>query len=105
MYVPMLRGLFVHREIAADAEDMIVPDTKPKRTEYTMMAILVLGSLIQNTMIPVEIPANANVFSLPNLSARIPGMTRPKVDEALIIASRYDANVMLIPFETAYTGV
>lgn len=60
---------------------------------------------MQNTTIPVEIPAKANIFSRPNLSASIPGIMRPNVDEALMTASRYDANVAFIPLETAYVGI
>lgn len=33
IYVPMFRGSFVQSEIAVDAAEMIVPETKPKKTE------------------------------------------------------------------------
>lgn len=62
MYVPMFLGSLVHDDIAADALEMIVPETKPKKTAYTMMPPFVVGSLMQKTITPVAMPENANIL-------------------------------------------
>lgn len=102
IYVPKFCGLSVQREMAVEAEETIVPEQNPKKAEYTMIAALDVGKLTQKIIIPVAIPANANMFCRPSLSASMPGMIRPKVDVALMIASRYAAKATPMPRDTAY---
>ena len=91
--------------MAAEAPEMIVPETKPKTIEYMINAALVVTEFRKKITMPVTMPPSANTFNRPYLSASTPGIIRPNVEAALIIASKYPASVGLIPLLTAYVGI
>lgn len=62
-------------------------------------------SFRQKITMPVLSPPSVYIFSRPYLSARTPGMIRPKVEAALVIASKYEANAGSMPLVTAYVGM
>ena len=97
----MSRGSFGQRVKAAEAPEMMVPEVKPTTTEYTIKPALVVAKLKQNITTAVVIPPTMNAFNRPNLSANMPGMTRPNVDAAFKIASKYPERVALMPLDTA----
>ena len=97
----MSRGSVGQRLKAAEAPEMIVPEQKPKAIEYTTNAAVVFAWFKQRMMIPVITPPRASMFNRPNLSARMPGIIRPKVEAAFRIASKYEANVASMPLDTA----
>lgn len=88
MYVPTSRGLLRQTVKAAATPEMIVPEVKPNTTAKTIKLAFVLALLMQNAVIPVEKPPSANALMRPYLSARIPGIIRPKVDDALRMANK-----------------
>ena len=105
IYVPILRVSLTIEVKAAVPPEMIVPEVKPNAIEYTTNPAVVLAWSKHKMVMPVLIPAIARILKRPNLSARIPGMTRPNVDAALRIASRYEASVTSMPCITAYVGM
>lgn len=98
---PLSRGSLGQREKAAADPEMMVPEAKPKTTEYTIKPALVVAEFIQKMTIPVTRPPSANIFNRSYLSASTPGMIRPNVEAALIIGSMYPASVGSMPLVTA----
>lgn len=84
---------------------MIIPEVNPNTTEYTTRAAVDFALFIQKMTIPLTMPAAAIMFKRPNLSAKIPGMIRPKVDAPLRTATRYEASAASMPLMTAYVGM
>ncbi|TAQ89958.1 hypothetical protein B7494_g1693 [Chlorociboria aeruginascens] len=103
--VPKFRGSFGQMLKAAAPPDTMVPEVNPMKIEYTTNPAVVAVLFIHKTTIPVAKPPIANTFSRPNLSASTPGIMRPNVEDALIIASKYEASVGFTPLVTAYVGM
>lgn len=103
--MPILRGSRGQRENAADAPQMMVPYTKPKKIEDTTSAALDAAKFMQKMTMPVTSAPRENMFSHPYLSAGAPGMMRPNVEAALMIASRYPTRDGSMPLVTAYVGM
>lgn len=104
MYVPRFCRLSVQTEKAADAPEMMVPEKKANATAYNTSAAVLFTVVMISTRMPVINPPRPKTFSLPYLSAIMPGMMRPNVEAALRMARRYDARVGFIPVDTAYVG-
>src|SRR5271155_2428965 len=101
----MSRGSLGQMVKAAEPPEIIVPEEKPKATEYSTNAAVVSALFKQKMTMPVIMPPSASMFNRPYLSASIPGMIRPNVEAALTIASKYEASVASMPLVTAYVGM
>src|SRR5436190_11316742 len=101
----MSLGSLGQREKTAEAPEIIVPEENPKATEYTTNAAVVFALFINKMTMLVITPPSVNMFNRPYLSARTPGMIRPNVEAAFIIASKYEASVASMPLVTAYVGI
>ena len=88
MYLPILLGSFGTCANDAVINDTIAPEKNPYSAEKTMIDALVVIRCQQRMRIPVQRPAKKSKFSGPNLSASMPGITRPKSDMPFKIAIR-----------------